>query len=375
MIKAFSVNIEQYKLDDLKYRLEKTRWPDEIENSGWDYGANLGYMKELHQYWLTQFDWRKTEKEINLYENFIADIDGYEIHFIHKKGTGKKSIPIIITHGWPGSFLEIMKLIPLLTEDPGITFDVIVPSMLGYGFSSKPTKEGCNVGFIADLWIKLMNELGYKKFAAQGGDFGSGVSAALAYKYPESLIGIHLNYIPGNYFPDLNNETFTEEEEEYLKSEKEWYSREGGYSLQQKTKPITLAYGLTDSPMGLCAWIVEKMYGWADCKRNIENVFSKDQLLANVTLYWLTETIHSSIRLYVENSKYQLKIDENTSIKIPLGVSRFAYEEPFPPRRFIERGFNIQHWTDFPDGGHFPALEKPSELANDIKTFFKKIST
>jgi pimeloyl-ACP methyl ester carboxylesterase len=331
-------------------------------------------MKELHQYWLTQFDWRETEKEINQYENFIADIDGYRIHFIHKKGVEKKSIPIIITHGWPGSFLEMMKLIPYLTQNPEISFDVVVPSMLGYGFSSKATKEGCNVGLMADLWVKLMSELGYEKFSVQGGDFGAGVSAALAHKYPENIIGMHLNYIPGNYFPNLNNDSFSEDEKEYLKSEEEWYCREGGYSLQQKTKPITLGYGLNDSPMGLCAWIVEKMHGWADCKGNLENVFSKDELLANVTLYWLTETIHSSIRLYGENSKYPLKLGENNFVTVPVGIARFRYEEPFPPRQFIERGFNIQHWTDFSDGGHFPALEKPFELANDIIAFFRKIN-
>jgi pimeloyl-ACP methyl ester carboxylesterase len=375
MIKPFNVNIEQDKLNDLKYRLEKTRWPDEIENSGWNYGANLSYMKELHQYWLTKFDWRDTENEINQYENYIADIDGYHIHFIYKKGIGKKSIPIIITHGWPGSFLEMMKLIPLLSRDSEITFDVVVPSMPGFGFSSKPNKEGCNVGFMADLWVKLMKELGYKRFAVQGGDFGAGVSAALAYKYPESVIGMHLNYIPGNYVPEMNNEPFSEEEKEYLKSEDEWYFREGGYSLQQKTKPITLAYGLNDSPIGLCAWIVEKMHGWADCKGNVENVFSKDELLSNVTLYWLTETLHSSIRLYGENRKYPLKLGKNNLISIPVGIARFRYEEPFPPRQFIERGFNLQHWTDFPDGGHFPALEKPVELANDIRTFFSKVNT
>lgn len=228
---------------------------------------------------------------------------------------------------------------------------------------------------MADLWVKLMKELGYERFAVQGGDFGAGVSAALAYKYPKNVIGIHLNYIPGNFFPDMKNEVFSEEEKEYLKSEEEWYFREGGYSLQQKTKPITLAYGLNDSPIGLCAWIVEKMHGWADCKGNAENVFSKDALLSNVTLYWLTETLHSSIRLYGENRNYPLKLGKNNMITVPVGIARFRYEEPFPPRKFIERGFNIQHWTDFSEGGHFPGLEKPVELANDIRTFFRKIKT
>lgn len=374
MIKPFTVNIHQDKLDDLKFRLERTRWTDEIANSGWKYGANLDYMKSLHQYWLTQYDWRKTEKEINRYQNFVADIDGNQVHFIHEKGANKNSIPIIITHGWPCSFLEMMKIIPLLTKGSDTTFDIIVPSMIGYGFSSKPNQEGCNVGYMADLWVKLMKLLGYEKFALQGGDFGAGVSTAIAFKYPECVLGIHLNYVPGNYIPDIDEGTLTQKEKEYIKSEDEWYFKEGGYSLQQKTKPITLAYGLNDSPIGLCAWIVEKMLSWADYKEDIENLFSKDELLSNVTLYWLTETIHSSIRLYGENSKYPMKLGKTDFIRSPIGIAKFKYEEPFPPRQFIERGFkNIQHWTEFPYGGHFAAMEKPHELANDIKMFFKKI--
>ncbi|HET8735162.1 MAG TPA: epoxide hydrolase [Pricia sp.] len=375
MIHPFTVHIEQEKLDDLKSRLERTRWPDEIPNSGWNYGANLDFMKDLHYYWLTQYNWRQTEKEINLYNNYIAEIDGNKIHFIHQKGKGKNPIPIIITHGWPGSFLEMMKILPLLTQDSEITFDVIIPSMIGYGFSSKFTKEGCNVGYMADLWVKLMKELGYGKFAVQGGDFGAGVSTAIAYKYPEYVMGIHLNYIPGNYVPDIEYDALTQEEKDYMKSEEEWYFREGGYSLQQKTKPITLAYGINDSPVGLCAWIVEKMLSWADYKDDIETAFTKDELLANVTLYWLTETIHSSIRLYGENSKYPIKLGKNDFITAPLGIARFQYEAPFPPRCFVERGFkNILHWANYSSGGHFAALEKPQELANDIKDFFSKIS-
>ena len=188
------------------------------------------------------------------------------------------------------------------------------------------------------------------------------------------LYGMHLNYIPGNYHPELaDGELFTEEEVNYLKSEDDWYLREGGYSLQQNTRPLTLAYGLNDSPIGLCAWIVEKMYGWADCKGNIENVFTKDELLSNVMLYWVTETIHSSVRLYGENKKAPLKLGKDSFINIPVGIARFRFEEPFPPRKYIERGFNIQHWSDFPEGGHFPAIEKPEILAEDICEFFSEI--
>lgn len=374
MIKKIEIQVGQSFLDDLKLKLKMTRWPDEIEYSGWTYGASLAYMKDLADYWTNSFDWRKTETEINRYSNFIATIDGYRIHFLHIRGKGEKSIPLIITHGWPSSFLEMMKLIPLLTENEGQTFDLVIPSMMGYGFSQRVTQPGCDVSFMAELWHKLMTELGYEKYGVQGGDFGAGVSTAIAMKYPDHVTGIHLNYIPGNYVPVLEeNDSFTEEENAYLDSEEEWYMKEGGYSLQQNTKPLTLAYGLNDSPIGLCAWIVEKMFGWAECQGYIGNVFSKDELLSNVTLYWVTETIHSSVRLYNENSKKPLVIGKESFIKVPTGIAHFRSEEPFPPRRFIERGYNIQHWTDIPEGGHFPAFEKPELMADDIKSFFSKL--
>jgi pimeloyl-ACP methyl ester carboxylesterase len=375
MIKKIKIEIAQSFLDDMKSKLRLTRWPDEIENSGWTYGASLSYMKELADYWSTYFDWRRTESDINRYNNFIAEIDGYRVHFLHIKGKGERSFPLILTHGWPYSFLEMMKLIPLLTENSEMSFDLVIPSMLGYGFSQKVDQPGCNVSFMADLWHKLMTELGYEKYGVHGGDFGAGVSTAIAMKYPEHVTGLHINYIPGNYVPVLEeNEEFTKEENDYLDSEEDWYSREGGYSLEQNTKPLTLAYGLNDSPMGLCAWIVEKMYGWAECNGYIGNVFSKDELLSNVTLYWITETIHSSMRLYNENSKNPLIIGKDSYIKIPVGIAHFRREDPFPPRKFIERGYNIQHWSDFAEGGHFPAIEKPDLLAGDLIKFFSGIN-
>jgi pimeloyl-ACP methyl ester carboxylesterase len=374
MIKKIKIDIEQSYLDDLKSKLRLTRWPDEIEGSGWTYGASLSYMKELADYWINYFDWRKTETEINKYANFIAEIDGYKIHFLHIKGKGEKSFPIILTHGWPSSFLEMLKLIPLLTLNEASSFDLIIPSMPGYGFSQKVTQPGCNVSFMAELWHKLMTELGYERYGVQGGDFGAGVSTALAMKYPGNVAGIHLNYIPGNYVPVMEeNEEFTKEENDYLDSEEEWYSREGGYSLEQNTKPLTLAYGLNDSPMGLCAWIIEKMYGWADCRGYIGNVFTIDELLSNVTLYWVTETIHSSIRLYNENSKNPLIIGKESYINVPTAIAHFKYEDPFPPRKFVERGFNINQWSEFEAGGHFPAMEQPELLASDIISFFSKL--
>ncbi len=374
MIRPFTIHIEQEVLNDMLRRIRQTRWPDAIENSGWSYGADLTYMKEIAGYWQTSFDWRKTEMQINSYENYIAELDGYNVHFVHVKGKGKRSIPLIITHGWPSSFLEIMKLVPLLTENKELSFDLVIPSIMGFGFSEKIIHPGCNTSFMADIWFRLMTKLGYSTFGLQGGDFGAGVSSALALKYPKHVLGLHLNYIPGNYQPVLSkNEKFTEEEILFFKSEENWYAKEGGYSHQQKTKPLTLAYGLNDSPVALCAWIIEKMHGWSDCKGQIENIFTKDELLSNVTLYWVTETIHSSVRLYNENSKFPLKLEKNSMINVPVGIARFKYEEPFPPRKFIERGFNIIHWSDFPAGGHFPAVEQPQLLSEDIYRFFRNI--
>jgi len=376
MITPFTVHISQTVLDDLQSRIKNTRWTDEIIGSQWRYGAGLSYMQELATYWMNKFDWRKVEDEINSHPNFLAEIDGYKIHFLYVRGKGKKSFPIIITHGWPGSFLEMTKLIPLLTTDAEFSFDLVIPSMPGFGFSQKLNTTGCNSRFMADLWYGLMKELGYEKFGAQGGDFGAAVSTAMALKYPQHMSGLHLNYIPGSYKPYLpGNEILTTEEIQFEKNTADWYRREGAYSHQQATKPLTLAYGLNDSPVGLCAWITEKFYGWSDCKNNIENVFTKNEILANVTLYWVTESIHSSIRLYNENSQVPFHFSKDEYVNVPVGIAKFPVEEPFPPRKFIERGYNIRHWTDMPTGGHFAAMEQPALLANDITSFFKKFSS
>jgi len=373
MIENFSIKIPEQTIEDLKMRLRRTRWTDEILNSGWNYGADLSYVKEITDYWLNTFDWRHTENEINHYPNYLAEIDGVKVHFLHIKSEKKNAVPLIITHGWPGSFLEMMKLIPILTSSK-IPFDLIIPSIPGFGFSQKINTPGCNVWLIADLWSKLVKELGYKKVVVQGGDFGAGISTALALKHSEIISGLHLNYFPGSYRPFLPaGKQLTEEENLYLKSAENWYEKEGAYAHQHRTKPLTLGYGLNDSPVGLCAWILEKFYGWSDCGGDIESVFSKDELLSNISLYWFTETIHSSIRLYNENSKVPMHFSANDFIHVPVGIARFHKEEPFPPRKFIERGYNIQHWTDISPGGHFAAMEQPSLFAGEIIAFTEKI--
>src|SRR6267142_758863 len=302
VIRPITINIPQSVLGDMKLRLRNTQWPDAIAGSGWSYGTDLTYMKELAEHWINVFDWRKTEAEINSFPNFIAEIDGYNIHFLHVKGKGEKSIPLIITHGWPGSFMEMLKIVPFLTADESFSFDLVIPSVIGFGFSSKITEPGCNSAFVADLWNKLMLELGYEKYGAQGGDIGAGISTWMALKYPGNVMGLHLNFIPGSYKPFLREgEQLAEEVKEYQKIVADWSKVEGAYSHLHSSKPITLSYGLNDSPAGLCAWIIEKFNSWSENGGYIETVFTKDELLSNVTLYWVTQTIHSSIRIYEEN--------------------------------------------------------------------------
>jgi len=374
MIQPFSVNVPQPVLDDLKLRLQLTRWPDEIAGSGWNYGADLSYMKELTAYWQNTFDWRKIENEINAYPNFIADISGHQIHFLHIKGTGKRSLPLIITHGWPGSFLEMMKLIPLLTGNGDFSFDLIIPSIPGFGFSGKFAQPGGSSAFVADLWHQLMLTLGYDQYVAQGGDIGAGISTWLSLKYPSNVIGLHLNFISGSYKPYLpDGEKLTEEVLAFQKTVADWSAREGAYAYIHATKPLTAAYGLNDSPVGLCAWIIEKFNGWSDNKGNIENTFTKDELLANVTLYWITQTIHSSMRIYNENSRKPLVFEKDDFVKVPVAFAKFPKELPTPPRSYVEKGFNIRRWTVMPAGGHFAAVEQPQLLANDIKDFFSNL--
>jgi len=374
MIKPFTAKIPQSVFDDLKLRLMQTRWPDEITNSDWKYGADLSFMKELAAYWTNTFNWRKVEDEINFYPNFIGEIKGHKIHFLHIKGNGKRSVPLLITHGWPGSFLEMMKLIPLLTQDPDFSFDLVIPSIPGFGFSDKITQPGCNSAFVADLWHQLMTELGYDRYGAQGGDIGSGISTWLSLRYPSNVIGLHLNYISGSYKPYLpEGEKISDEVLAFQKHGAEWSAKEGAYAYMHATKPLTTAYGLNDSPVGLCAWIVEKFSSWSDNKGNIESVFSKEELLANVTLYWATQTIHSSMRIYNENSKKPLVLEKDQFVTVPVGFAKFPKELPTPPRAYIEKGFNIQRWTIMPVGGHFAAMEQPQLLADDIREFFKMI--
>jgi pimeloyl-ACP methyl ester carboxylesterase len=382
-IQKFAISVPDAALADLKGRLGGIRWPDELDNAGWQFGANLSYMRSLVDYWRDGFDWRRQEAALNQLPQYRIAIDGFHIHFVHVRGKGPAPLPIVITHGWPGSFVEMVKLIPLLADPVAHggraedAFDVIVPSLPGYGFSDRPHERGMNPNRIAALWARLMHELGYSRFAAQGGDWGSAVSIELALNYPDRMVGIHLNYIAGRFLlgGTLNQPQDDDEANAYLGEVRAWWDSEGGYSHLQATKPQTLSYGLNDSPVGLAAWIVEKFRTWSDCAGDVERVFTRDELLTNVMVYWVTETIHSSARLYYESRERPMSLSPANCVKPPVAVALFPKEIPMPPRKLAERGLNIVRWTAMPEGGHFAAMEQPEHLARDIREFFRGLTT
>ena len=379
-VQPFEIHVPEETLNDLRDRLERTRWPDEIRGSDWDYGTNLAYMKELVEYWLNDFDWRAQERLINSFKHYRTQVDGLGIHFIHEKGKGPNPIPLVMTHGWPGSFFEMHKIVPLLTDpgshggDPSDSFDVVVPSMPGYGFSDAVRERGMHAFKISGLWTKLMTEeLGYEKFGAQGGDWGGNVTANLGFAYPEQLIGIHLTALhsPTPYLGPGSRE-LSEREKALVESKERWSQSESGYSRIQGTKPQTLSYGMNDSPAGMAAWLLEKYRSWSDSGGDIESKYTKDELLTTVMIYWVTETFNSAARLYYETQNNNWVMKKGEQVEAPVGIASFPKEINPPPREWAERSFkNIQSWTDMPSGGHFSALEEPELLAEDIKGFFR----
>jgi pimeloyl-ACP methyl ester carboxylesterase len=377
-IQPFKINIPQSTLDDLRERLARTRWPDEVEGAGWDYGTNVGYLKSLVDYWQHEFDWRKQEAKLNTYTQFRADIDGLNIHFIHERGKGPNPIPLILTHGWPDSFYRMHKILPMLTDPESFggnaadSFDVIVPSIPGFGFSDSVRKPGWTVKQTAELWTSLMRDvLGYQRYAAAGGDGGSPISQLLALNNPTSVIGIHLTDIGFQATQNLDPSSLTPAEQQYLGAMQQRFFQEGGYVMIQSTKPQTLAYGLSDSPIGLAAWIIEKFYGWSDIDGNIEREYTKDELLTNIMIYWVTQTINPSIRSYYEES-HAPSLKPGQRVEVPVAMALFPKDTP-PPRALAERTLRIERWTEMPRGGHFPALEVPELYAGDLQAFFRSL--
>jgi pimeloyl-ACP methyl ester carboxylesterase len=382
---AFEISVPQSVLDDLHHRLERTRWINELGEDGWDFGLSIPYMRELVRYWHHEFDWRVQEAAINRFSHHLATIDDHRIHFIHERGNGPDPLPIILTHGFPDSFLRFAKVIPLLADpashggNASDAFDVIVPSLPGYAYSTRD-ESGPTLFQVADLWHRLLTEqLGYDRFAAHGGDWGSFITEMLARDHSSAVVGIHLTDVP-YYHAIQPPKDPSRAEEKYLKSIEDFASAKGAYAMIQSAQPHVLALGLNDSPAALAGWLIEKFRSWSDCDGDVESSFSNDELLSNVMIYWVTGTINQSFGPYadigkagaLEWTKQKLKQVIGSS-DVPAGFAMFPKDLSSPPREWAERFFDVRRWTEMPRGGHFAALEEPELLVNDIREFFRPL--
>ncbi len=372
-IRPFKIAATEAELDDLRRRLQATRWPDPETPGDWSQGIPLAYTQELVAYWAEKYDWRAREASLNRFDQFITEIDGLDIHFIHVRSPHEDAVPLVITHGWPGSIVEFHKVIEPLTNptahggDASDAFHVVCPSLPGYGFSGKPTETGWGVEKIAATWAKLMPRLGYDKYFAQGGDWGSMVTTMIGLQDSENCRGIHLNMpVVG---PDPTTlDSLTDAEKSAMAGMQHYQQWDSGYSKQQSTRPQTLGYGLVDSPAGQAAWIVEKFWSWMDCDGHPENVVSRDELLDNVMLYWLPANGASSARLYWQS----FNTANMDPLTLPVGCSIFPKEIFRTSKRWAEKRFqNLVHFNELSKGGHFAAFEQPETFVDEIRTCFR----
>jgi pimeloyl-ACP methyl ester carboxylesterase len=375
----FALHVPEVAIIDLRERLMSTRFPDQTPGEPWAYGSDVAYMQELVRHWRS-FDWRSAEAQLNALPQCKVPLHGIDLHFIHAPGQGPDPCPLLLSHGWPGSVLEFLEVIPRLTDparfggDPADAFTVVAPSLPGYTLSFAPGQTRFGVEAIADCFAELMTEvLGYRRFAAQGGDWGAFIASRLGHAYAERMIGIHLNLLPLRRDPAMVTEP-TADERAYLEELKVFLKEETGYQWIQGTRPQTLAFALTDSPVGLAAWIVEKFRAWSDCGGDVESVFSKDQLLANISLYWFTGAIGSSFWPYYARMHGPWPIPDGATIDMPTGYAAFPREILRPPRSMAERTFtDIRRWSVMAKGGHFAAMEQPGALAEEIFAFFRPL--
>jgi pimeloyl-ACP methyl ester carboxylesterase len=376
----FVINTDAAALEDLQARLAHTRWPIELgDNSDWLAGANLDYMRELTAYWQNDFDFRAQERKINAFAQFRARIDGVPVHFIHERGRGPNPIPIILNHGWPWTFWDLHKIIGPLSDpaayggDAADSFDVIVPSLPGFGYSSPLTQPGMNFFGVADLWPKLMRMLGYTRYAVQGGDIGAMVAARMGHKFAGELIGVHLHFIMPFMPPFPDSSDYGPDESGWEAKNETFMSQGAGYMALQTTRPQTLAFALHDSPVGLAAWLVEKRHAWSDHGGDFESVFSKDDLLTSVMIYWLTETYVTSARHYYEAMHNVAWPEHNRlpAVEAPTAVIQFQGDVMLRPRKWAETYYNLQRWNVVEKGGHFAPMETPAVLVDDIREFFR----
>jgi pimeloyl-ACP methyl ester carboxylesterase len=369
-VEPFTIAVTDEVLSDLGARLRDTRWPEAAPGPAWEQGTDLAYLQDLVAYWVDGFDWRARERELNALHHFRATVDGVRIHFIHERSPGGHGIPLILTHGWPSSFVELLALVPLLSD----TFDLVIPSLPGYGFSDRPHRTGVTSRFTAGLWHQLMRGLGYERYGAHGADWGAGVSTFMALDDPEPMIGLHLANLDNAPYTGPGARPLSDAERAYVADFQRWLDEERAYGAIQSTRPQTLAYGLNDSPAALAAWILEKWRQWGDTAGDLERRFPRDFLLTNVTLYWATATIVTSMRDYFDNRwSPETAIGPDDFVRVPTAISvseHNFFPEGEMPREWAERLYDVRCWTPMPRGGHFPAAEEPELLADDIAAFF-----
>jgi pimeloyl-ACP methyl ester carboxylesterase len=371
----FTSRTDPDALDDLRARLRATRWPDAPHDAGWSLGTDVEYLRELVTYWADEFDWSAQEAALNQLPRFRVQVGDLGIHFVHARTATPNSLPLVLTHGWPDSFWRYSKVVPLLTDpgahgaDPADAFDVVVPDVPGYGYSDAPVGPPIDSIAVAGLWAELMTALGYETFGAAGGDIGSHVSRYLALDYPDRVVAVHRTDAG---LPQFSGDPadLTPEEREWFASIATWGAAEGAYGAMHRTKPQTAAVGLNDSPAGLASWIVEKLRSWSDCDGDIERSFSKDEILTNVTIYWLNETIGSSMRMYHANSAIPAA-QLARRVDVPSGFSIFRGDVAHPPRAWLERVTNAVYVTEPPSGGHFAPFEEPELYAQELRDFFR----
>jgi pimeloyl-ACP methyl ester carboxylesterase len=377
-IVPFRINVPDAVLRDLKERLARTRFPDQLQGVGWDYGTDPAYLKPLVEYWRDRFDWRAQERKLNAFDQFTTTIDGLTIHFIHQKSKVPNAMPLVLTHGWPGSIFEFHKVIGPLTDPVAHggraedAFNVVAISLPGFGFSGHPAERGYNPQKMAGIIAKLMARLGYTKYGVQGGDWGGIISRIIALDDAPHVAGLHLNFCTTPAPAGVANplEGVPEAEVKLMNETNARMEQERAYQQIQGTKPQTLGVGLSDSPAGLASWIVEKFHAWCDCGDNIESRFSKDDLLTNITIYWATGTAASSTRIYYEN---RVAPPVTGRVTVPTACALFPKEITTPPRKWVEARYNLVRWTPMPRGGHFAALEQPELLVNDVREFFRTL--
>ena len=376
----FSVHVPDAAIADLRARLGRTRYPDEAPDAPWAYGTHVDWLRGMVDHWRDHFDWRSAEAQLNAFPQYKVPLHGIELHFLHVPGKGPSPLPLLLSHGWPGSVFEFMDIIPRLTDpalfggDPADAFTVVAPSLPGYGLSFTPGQPRFGIEAIGACFGDLMRDvLGYRRYGAQGGDWGAFVTSWLGWARAADLAGIHLNMLPLRRDPTMMAEP-TPEDRRYIEQLAHWLKEETGYQWIQGTRPQTLAFGLTDSPAGLAAWIGEKFRAWSDCDGDPESVFTKDQMLANISLYWFTGAIGSSFWPYYARMHGPWPIPNDATIDVPTGYTEFPREILRPPRSLAARVYtDLRRWSVMPSGGHFAAMEQPEALAREIAEFFRPL--